>query len=267
MVLTPLSKEELESIFDEYSLIVIRHFINKAIFSQPELLPNQKELPIQIPKEHIEQWIVQAIGGESVGAGNYPVDVIKNNLFGADVKMLSCKVDPETGELLNKESGETSLAQKFKDAGSNLDVLFANKQYEEILDGFKIIVKDKLESVKFEKNLDDIYYFFILRAKNKFHLCGLKVNLEKIDDVGVIRATNDSVYASNYIDSDLGNVKVYKAKKRLELRLKPKRWVDDDLVITFEMNPVYREVNLRDFVVNGVLEEYQKEIIGEIFND
>ena len=267
MVLTPLSKKELESIFDESSLIVIKHLIKKAIFSQPELLPNQKELPIQIPKEHIEQWIVQAIGGEAVGAGSYPVDVIKNNLFGADVKMLSCKVNPETGELLNKESGETSLAQKFRDAGSNLDVLFANKKYDEILDGFKLIVKDKLESVKLERKLDNIYYFFILRAKNKFHLCGLRVNLEEIGNVSVIRATNDSVYASNYIDSALGNVKVYKAKKRLELRLKPKRWVDDDLVITFEIHPVYREVNLRDFVVKGVLDVYQKEIIGEIFND
>lgn len=266
MVLTPLTRKELENIFDESSLLTIEFLIKKSLFAQPELLPNQKLLPIQIPKEHIEQWIVQAIGGEAVGAGSYPVDVIKGKEFGADVKMLSCKVNLETKELLNYVSGETSLAQKFKDAGDNLDNLFANHQYEEILDGFKIIVKEKLEKVKRDKKVDNIYYFFILRAMNTFYLCGLKVNLEEISNVSVGKVTRDSVFADNYIDSKLGNVKVYKAKKRLELRLIPKKWVDSDLVIKFEMKPVYREVSLRGLVENNLLDDYKDEIVGEIFD-
>lgn len=265
MVLTPLTKQELENIFDDKALRIIRFFINKSIFSQPELLPNQKNIPIQIPKEHIEQWVVQAIGGEAVGAGSYPVDVIKDNLFGADVKMLSCKVDFETKELMDSLSGETSLAQKFRGSGTNLDNLFVNGEYEVILNGFRDIIKEKLKKVLIDKNVDNIYYFFVLRALDKFYLCGLKVDINELDNICVGRTTDDSVYVNNYINSFLGNVKIYKAKKRLELRLKPKKWVDDDLVITLMMHPIYREVSLRDLVDNGLLEEYQQEIVSDIF--
>ncbi len=30
---------------------------------------------------------------EAVGAGSYPIDILKSHEWGADVKMLSCKVD------------------------------------------------------------------------------------------------------------------------------------------------------------------------------
>ena len=36
-----------------------RSTLLKSIFSQPEKLPGQEDLPIHIPKEHIEQWICQ----------------------------------------------------------------------------------------------------------------------------------------------------------------------------------------------------------------
>ena len=53
------------------------------------MFPNYKE----IPKEHIEQWFVQALNAQSVGAGSYPVDILMPNQYGADVKMLSCVID------------------------------------------------------------------------------------------------------------------------------------------------------------------------------
>lgn len=62
------------------------------MFSQPERIIGQDILPIQVPKEHLEQWVVQAIGALPVSAGNYGVDVIKEGEFGADIKMLSCKI-------------------------------------------------------------------------------------------------------------------------------------------------------------------------------
>ena len=55
MIITPLSKRELENIFNNNAQEVLRYFIFKVVLSQPELTPDQHKLSIQIPKEHIEQ--------------------------------------------------------------------------------------------------------------------------------------------------------------------------------------------------------------------
>ena len=90
LVLTPLTIIELKTFFDDDALAVITYFLKKSIVSQPEKLPKQDDLPIHIPKEHIEQWVVQALGATPIGAGSYPVDVITSD-WGADVKMLFFK--------------------------------------------------------------------------------------------------------------------------------------------------------------------------------
>ena len=91
-ILRPLPKEELNNFFGEHSLKVIQYFMNTSLFAQPEVYKEKDSLPIQIPKEHLEQWFVQALQVEAVGAGSYPIDILKPNIWGADVKMLSCKV-------------------------------------------------------------------------------------------------------------------------------------------------------------------------------
>ena len=111
-ILRPLPKDELNNFFSQYSLQVIQYFMNTSLFAQPEVYKDKDSLPIQIPKEHLEQWFVQALQVEAVGAGSYPIDILKSNKWGADVKMLSCKVD-KNDMLTNGDSGETSLAQKF----------------------------------------------------------------------------------------------------------------------------------------------------------
>lgn len=60
-VLQPLTKEELEKVFDKDASLILQYFIKKSIFSQPEPMTGQKKLPVQIPKEHIEQRIAQAL--------------------------------------------------------------------------------------------------------------------------------------------------------------------------------------------------------------
>jgi len=40
-----------------------------------------------------------------------------------------------------------------------------------------------------------------------------------------------SIFLNAVIDAKYGNAKIYKAKKRLELRLKPKNLLDDNLLI------------------------------------
>ena len=265
-ILTPLSITELRTFFDDEALEVITYFLKKSIISQPEKLPSQiDDLPIQIPKEHIEQWIVQALGAKPLGAGSYPVDVITSD-WGADVKMLSCKVDKH-GNLTNADSGETSLAQKFGDGnfgdGNTLDDLFAQRQYEFIWSKWKEILVSKYKTVEDDHNIQDIYYFIVLRAGSIFHLCGLKVDLSKLDDTSIneTRSTNDSIWIQGFLQDDFGHIKIYKAKKRLELRLKPKKWVDNDMVISFDTNFKQISTDIREKIINDELNDYIEEVL------
>lgn len=264
--LTPLTAQELSGFFDDTALKVIKYFLKKSILSQPEKLSHQLiDLPIQIPKEHIEQWIVQALGAKPLGAGSYPVDVMTDT-WAADVKMLSCKID-EDGNLTNSDSGETSLAQKFGDGnfgdGNTLDTLFSKKEFEFIWEKWQEILKNKYLKVKQEKGIDNIYYFIVLRAGNKFHLCGIKVNLNNLDKTTVnkIRSTNDSIWIENFIDDEFGHVKIYKAKKRFELRLKPKKWLDLGLAITFDTDFNAITSDIRKHIENDTIDKYIDEVI------
>ena len=265
MVLTPLTQQELTTFFDEIAIEVIHFFLKKSIISQPEKIEGQNDLPIQIPKEHIEQWVVQALGVRPIGAGSYPIDIISDT-WGADVKMLSCKVDND-GNLTNADSGETSLAQKFGDGnfgdGNTLDALFASREYAFILDRWKEIIVNKYQRVITDHNIENIYYFIVLRADSQFHLCGIKVNLEELENanVNVTRSTNDSIYVDDFIDNNYGHIKIYKAKKRLELRLKPKYWVDNNRVITFNTNFEQINANIREKIENNQLEDYINETL------
>ncbi|MGN4637243.1 hypothetical protein [Bacillus cereus group sp. MYBK34-1] len=263
-ILEPLTNVELNKIFDEHALEVIDYFLRKAMFAQPECIPGQSPLPIHIPKEHIEQWIVQAIGADPVGAGSYAVDVVKEGEFGADVKMLACEVTPE-GLLKSKQSTETSLAQKFTDSGNDLDQQFAQKCYDKILEDWISIVQEKLQKVIKDKEVSNIYYLFILRAGNRFYLCGMKVHMDRLNNVSVDHTTESSLFIKDYIDDRYGVVKIYKAKKRLELRLLPKQWVDEDLTIEFKMNYVNNSCKIRDLIINKKIEEHKKKSIEGIF--
>jgi hypothetical protein len=230
MVITPLKKDKLEDFFNKDAQNLLKYFLFKAIFSQPELVNNQSKIPIQVPKEHIEQWLVQCLGADPVGSGSYPVDIINlNKKYGADAKMLSW--NGKKGSL----SGETSLAQKFKDAGNDLDEAFRNRQFDGIVTDWSQLLKDKLLTVKrdYEK-LEEIYYFFVIRQNSIFHVCGMEVDINKIKYIGVERTSSASIWIKNLIDPNFGESKIYKAKKRMELRLYPYKWIENNLVISFD---------------------------------
>ncbi len=236
-ILRPLSKEELNNFFSEYSLKVIQYFMNTSLFAQPEVYTDKANLPIQIPKEHLEQWFVQSLQVEAVGAGSYPIDILKTNEWGADVKMLSCKVD-KNDNLTNGDSGETSLAQKFVGTGISLDDMFKHEQYQEIIDGWIPIWKNKLGKVKSDKNIENVYFFFFLRgSKKESYICAFEVDIDNINTDKITQRDENSeikqsVFLKGVIDAKYGNSKIYKAKKRLELRLKPKNLLDDGFLIT-----------------------------------
>jgi len=80
--------------------------------------------------------------------------------------MLSCKVD-KNNNLGNGDSGETSLSQKFVGTGISLDEMFKQEQYQEVINGWTEIWKNKLVNLQSEKNIEKLYYFFFLRGSLK----------------------------------------------------------------------------------------------------
>lgn len=267
MILEPLTNDELNEIFDETSKKVLRFYMKKAIILQPEVLPRQHILPIQVPKEHVEQWVLQAIGGEPVGAGSFPVDIVKPNQFGVDVKMLSCSLDLN-GMPDNSESGEASLAQKFNTEGINLDNLFEEGGYERIVDLWRNILYEKLSYVSNKFQLEKIYYIFILRAGNNFFLCGTRVNINEIQNMNIERYTKKSVFVSGLIDSTLGQGKIYQSKKRLELRLRPANWINSGYAIQISKN--YQHTipqNMRYIIENNMLYDYKRYIYNLLLEE
>lgn len=262
MILEPLELEELINIFDETAIRVLNYYMKKAILLQPEILVGQESLPVHIPKEHMEQWILQAIGGKPVGAGNYPVDLIKGD-SGFDIKMLSCKVD-KNGKLINSVSGEASLAQKFIDLGTNLDQLFKDSKYNQIVDSWIYILQDKFDKVINKHNLKNIYYIFVLRAQNTFYLCGTKVNPNQIKYLKVKKSSGKSVFVDNLIDERFGNGKIYQSKKRLELRLKPATWVNSNYVIAFPIGLKVNSANIRELIEAKEMDKLKNEICNKL---
>lgn len=267
-VINPIDREELLSFLDDKAKEVIKYFIVKSLFSQPESKIGQRSLPIQIPKEHIEQWFTQAFNVTPVGAGSYPIDIYnEREHWGADIKMLNIKVD-ESGDIVKKDSGEASLGQNFREAGINLDTLFLSENYEEIKDKWVTLYKEKYETLK--KNyplIKKVYYFFILRpgiqtTGTDFYFAGAVLNLENLDKVNVNRrrTTKTSVFLSNFIADEYGNTKIYKAKKRLELRIHPKTWVNNNkaVKITTSFNPFNVDLRVEDVGLRYLEEQIKK---------
>jgi hypothetical protein len=116
--------------------------------------------------------------------------------------------------------------------------MFKKEQYQEIINGWISIWKDKLVKVKTDNNIDNIYYFFFLRgSKKESYICAFEVDINNINTEIITQRDENSeikqsVFLNGVIDAKYGNSKIYKSKKRLELRLKPKNLLDDGFLIT-----------------------------------
>ena len=224
-----LSKKEIFEILDDKAIDIINYYLRLNSLSHPETRLDQDDdhIQFQVTKEYMEQWIVQAIGGTPMGAGSYPIDV-KTKSFLADIKSMSIKVD-KNGDMNNSESGETSLGQKFSEP--NLDDMFVNNEFENIKNLWVKILSEKYNKSIEDTKIDKIIYIFFMRAKDTYYIFIARLNYDLITkeniSVNLSRTTNSSVFLSSFIDNSLGSAKIYKAKKRLELRLKPKKIVEN----------------------------------------
>ena len=255
-VLEFLKNKEIENIFDNDSKKIIHYLLKKVLFSQPELLPGDKKNNIQMTKEFLEQWTAQALGWKTIGSGNYPIDVYSDKLkIGADVKFISANTD-DSGYFKKGVSNETSLSQNFKDTGNNLDNFFKTKSKKNILNGWITTLISKSTIPKKDYNLKNIYYFIFLRGGDSINLAIARINSEKIKNIEITHFSgrngeNKSAHISGYINNDFGEVKIYKSKKRMELRCNAQALEKNNFLIKWDFsNDLKNEkaISLRELV-------------------
>ncbi len=276
--MTPLSTEELAQIFEEKAQLIIRYYIAKCLFAEPDPINNSSEVSFRVPNEHAEQWIAQAIGGQRIGAGSYPIDVLDSKTsFGCDIAVLTAKT-LVSGELAGSTSGEKSIGQKFSDTtwagGHSLDELFNQERINEIAENSNNIFFKKFNGIKNDyPTIQNIYYFFLIihSIKNKIYLSGLNLNIDNKQEIGNPERVNPgsdlkSVRLDNFIDGRYGEVKTYKSKKRMELRLRPKNLVDDNLCLIFDTQKDRRNRFLRNFQKDELIELFEKQSREQNFN-
>ena len=145
--------------------------------------------------------------------------------------------------ILNKNStNEKSLIQNFSSSGSNLDNLFNKRQDTIAVELFKEQYTTKLNNVKKEKGLADLYILSFVSTNTEVYIVCLKINLENMKYVfsgGFVNKESNScvnINVSNFINSSYGSVKLYKSKKRMELRLKPEVIEHDYSIKLYSMN-------------------------------
>ena len=278
MYFTPLTKDRLTEIIDTKSQTIIKYYISKALFAEPEPMHDLREVSFRVPNEHIEQWIAQSIGGRRIGSGSYPIDLLNpSETFGADIAIVTAKTDRLGNHTLGL-SGEKSIGQKFSDTewsedNQSLDQLFNNREIYKIAENSNNIFYKKFSSITNDyENLQKIYYFFVIihSEENKFYLFGLEVNYQVKQDIGkpLIKGSGKevkNVILDNFIRKKFGEVVTYKSKKRMELRLRTKFLVENNFCITFNIDKNRELISLRDLSQSEIKDLYIKESV-EQFN-
>jgi len=256
MVLEEVKIDELNQIFDNKSKKVFDYLLQRTVISYPEFLPGQNNTALYLEKKQCEQWVVQSLGLKPVGEGSYPIDGI-NNKIGYDVSSLALGQTP-TGKM-KKQTGEKSLSQKFEDENfgdenDNLDSLFNSEKYDEIIKAWKNILKKKWEGTIKGQNLNDLYLINLIlyKLENKLMIFLLKINHNNLDEVtkGKVSPKKTSVWFNNFIDEKFGNVKVYKSKKRVELRIRPQEFIKNKSYLEFKIENKIKSLNLREIFEN-----------------
>jgi hypothetical protein len=186
--------------------------------------------------------------------------------------MLSAKVDNEW-ELTNADTWETSLAQKFKETWSDLDTLFKNKDFEIIKTEWLWIYKNKLEKVRNDNELEHIYYFILIRWWTKLYLLWMEVLLDNLDSTEVDTERTDkkwtqSVFINWFLEKKYWYTKIYKAKKRLELRLKADEWHKNNLCLVFDLDVDVEEIDFLELLENSDfnIDKYWLDKAKKLFN-
>jgi len=165
-----------------------------------------------IEDEFSEYWLKSCSNGIHIGTGNCATDIVTSSLESIDSM---CVI------MNNNISNEKSLIQNFKLSGNKLDILFDNKEDKIAV---KLFIDDlynkQLLVIKKYKILQS-YIFAYITFNTEIYLCCFKYNTNNINNAksGGFNKSNKSIIITGFIDKFYGNVKLYKSKKRIELRL------------------------------------------------
>lgn len=190
---------------------LLKDYINKYIEPRKSFYEDTGS-PFNIEDDFSEWMLAKASSGTKIGNGHEATDVITSNNEGIDAM---CVI------MNSKETNEKSLIQNFNASGFDLDSLFKNKEDTQAIKLFVSDLKKKLQSVIIKYNLTCLYILSYITLGKSIYICCFKYNIDLLDNVVSTGFTKQgqSIFAGGFIDEKYGNVKLYKAKKRMELRL------------------------------------------------
>jgi predicted Fe-Mo cluster-binding NifX family protein len=195
---------------DFVDIKILKEYVKKDIDTNKEYF-DDRNITYRISDSKKAEWMLHKCikNSKLVGDGNKSSDILVDNEIHIDVSVLT---------LNGNSTNEKSIMQNFSES-NDLDGLFNNNDGEKAVDIFKNkFIKKCSSNDKYKK---DIYYLiFVCKKKNVYLIC-LKLNTQNIPDMkfGEMTKKCKSIVINNFIDNNIGNVKLYKSKKRLELRL------------------------------------------------
>ena len=81
------------------------------------------------------------------------------------------------------------------------------------------------------------------------------------------KSNKTNVHVGNFIDPEYGKITIYKAKKRMELRLYPSHWYSKENVIEFTTSSEIVPVDLRKMALNGTLNDYKRKQFSKFLSE
>jgi hypothetical protein len=189
----------------------IREYLTKYIEPRKEFY-NETNRPMYIEDEFSEWWVAKASNGQLISKGREATDVITSQNEGVDAM---CVV------MNKKQSNEKSLIQNFKESGNDLDIYFKNKEDIPAIKLYADDLKIKLNKLIKSRKLEELYIFAFISTIKTVHVLCFKYNIDLIDSITSEGFTKlgKSINIGGFLDKTIGNVKLYKSKKRIELRL------------------------------------------------
>lgn len=196
---------------DQIDIQILKGYVKKDIEANKEFF-DDKKITYKISDPKKAEWILHKSikNSELVGDGNGNIDIfIKNLNIGIDVSVLS---------LTKNLTNEKSIIQNFT-TGNDLDSLFVNNKGIEVVEIFRNKMFEKYKTNKLQIN--ELYYAIFICVKRNVYLTCFKANCENIPSIEFHSFTQKckSIIINNFIDEKHGETKLYKSKKRIELRL------------------------------------------------
>jgi hypothetical protein len=206
MFLTPLTADYVKLLLD---VPVMERAIHKFIGTPIEkFYRSTTNTAVQVEPKKSEFITAVCNNGTMVGNGNSPVDVYIPSIGVVDVGCVTC------GKYY---TGEKSMAQKF--TGDDVDGLFKEQNSECLIKKFTESLAEKMKKINYIYDAKKCYYLMWISKQSEIKLGMFRVNWDKLDSIMPDKWTSSSLWLKNVISEELGNCKIYKAKKRMELRL------------------------------------------------